>query len=117
MLKDAPLLGTIPTSGRGKEKAVQTLQSSDYLWKERSLVNNDIKSQLKTTDLDEEMFRQTFEEAEVGRVSKPVRLGSNEISGLACHRLAVLQGSKPRTIDNGTSNGSNPCVGAQKTIR
>jgi hypothetical protein len=117
MLKGAPLLGEIETSGSGVPKALKPLGGIDELWSDRREITQGTLKSLKPSDLDAEVLKQTLEEARLGRVSQPVRYDQCEFDGVASSRFGVLQNGAVRLIDNGTASRCNPCAGARERIR
>jgi hypothetical protein len=117
MLKGAPLLGEIQTSGRGVAKELKTLGDIESLWSDRHDITEATRLSLKPSELDEEVLRQTIEEAKVGRVSMPVTYNVGDFDGVASSRFGVVQNSSVRLIDNGTASRCNPCAGATERIR
>ena len=117
MLLGAPILGHLTTSGRGVPKDAKELESLDDLWSRRDSINKTILGELRESDLDTEVMRLTQEEAVLGRVAEPQKVINGQVKDLVCHRFGVQQGDKPRCIDNGTSNGANPCTGTSERIR
>jgi hypothetical protein len=117
MMRGAPLAGRVSTSGRGKPKEPEVLESIEELWRDRKQINKQVIRKLRSSELDDDVMRLTLEEHKLKRISKPVVLEPGSVEGLLCHRFGVDQGDKPRCIDDGTGCRCNPCSGNDETLR
>ena len=119
MLKGAPVLGRMLTSGRGAPKVEAELESPDELWANRVQTNQRLARSIKPSERDEEVMRQTVEEAGLGRMTMPkvYHPDTDNTLGVLSTRFGVAQGEDVRCIDNATSSGCNPCSAAGERIR
>jgi hypothetical protein len=119
MLYGAPLMGVLETSGYGIEKEMCKLDSMDELWRGRRESNKKMARSIRESDKDDEVMRQTREEALLGRMSTPVKYdeATCTFDGIFSSRFGIDQGETMRCVDNATSSGCNPCAAAGERIR
>jgi hypothetical protein len=119
MLKGAPVLGLLATSGRGVQRDTVELECADELWRRREQQNLEMATSIRASDFDDEVMKQTLDEVKLGRISKPViyEPGWSRSCGILSSRFGVEQGASIRCIDNATASGVNPCSGASERIR
>ena len=112
----APLYGVLPVAGMGTPQASRAHQSVEQLRETCLEGNKAILSKLTEDVHSDELYKQTVEEADVGRMSRPCLLHDVDLSSVRLSkRFAVAQhkgdGSvKVRCVDSCTESGVNPCT-------
>ena len=76
MMRGAPSIGKIFTSGTGIGEDCPSINSCDDLWRDRVANNKSIIGSLKSTQHDSEVLAQTRDEAVLSRMTQPVAVNA-----------------------------------------
>ena len=116
MMRGAPLVGQLATSGRGKQKIWKPTESVHELWRTRRASNAKIVSTLSDSKFEKELLDQTRDDAKLGRISEPTVYHDSEKIGRVSRRFAVEQNGSVRLVDDATKSGVNPCGFANEKL-